>query len=280
MGLRGRRRPLGLVVLVATCGIAATSESRSGNIETAHASALAVIRNLRVCAKAAFNESERCCTKDQRRTPLVSSFFACSADVVVRRSSRLRLQWTYEGADVPAFIVTVSRRYRRYWLYLDVGADFPLPGGSYRCGFAVGHAKKTANFKSAGPTGDAVDLAACDGANTNDYGGFLICRYDESARPISASTSIVCNAVYPNATGKTSAIEILRDGQLVAPPKESHINAPLRQVDNSFAAPHGMTLKAGNYECRFSLDHTVVAHKQFEIAQPAPGRPSLSSVSR
>jgi hypothetical protein len=224
-----------------------------------------LIHNVRVCTKTAFNQSQYRCTRDQRRHALTSSFFACSADILVRHTSVLQLQWTYGRANLPPFTVTVTGRHRRHSLTLDLGADLPLPGGKYRCSFSLGHAVKAATFTSAGPAGEAVDVVACDGANTIASGGFLVCRSDQSGTPFRAPSSIMCNAVYPNAKGKTSTIEMLRDSQLLKQPRESRISEPLWQVKDSFAAPSGQTLANGNYECRFSLNGTIVADKQFQV---------------
>jgi hypothetical protein len=221
------------------------------------------ITRLRVCAYEAFSLRLSSCVKDQRTTALTSSRFVCSARVRVSRPATLRMQWTFEGVKVRPFFESLRpRRIRTHWIKFDIGADVPLPGGAYQCEFAVGRKRAVAKFLSGGPRGDIVDAVVCDEANVFTYGGFPVCRTDQAGTVIRSPNAVICEAVYPNATGHTGRITLLRGTQQLDE-RRFDIQDPMTQHFSRFQA---LSNQPGQYTCRFSLDDNVVIDRPFEVS--------------
>ena len=220
------------------------------------------IANLKACAYEAFSLRLRRCVRDQRATVLTSSRFVCSAAVTVSRPATLRIQWTYEGVKLPPFFHPLAPGRHNHWIKLDIGADFPLPGGTYRCEFSIGRKRARATFVSGGPRGDIVTAVVCDDLNVFMYEGFPVCRTDQAGAVIRSPNAVICQAVYPNATGHVGRITLVRGSEQLGD-RRFTVTEPMQQHYERFRAP---SISPGKYTCRFSLDDNVVVDRPFEIS--------------
>jgi len=221
------------------------------------------ITNVRVCAYEAFSLRLGRCVKDQRGTELISSRFVCSAGVRTSRRASLRMQWTFEGTKLPPFFDSLKPGLSHtHWIRFDIGAGFPLPGGAYQCEFAVGPKRAVAKFVSGGPRGDIIDAVVCDEGNVFRYEGFPVCRTDQAGTAIRSPNAVICEAVYPKATGHVGRVTLLRGTELVDD-RHFSIDEPMSQHYERFQA---LSNQPGQYTCRFSLDDNVVVDRPFEVS--------------
>lgn len=269
----GRYRLFLVGTLSLGLALLAAAESRGRVVDsTDHRAADAVpavrFSNLRVCTYESFSQRLGRCVRDERRAVLVSSRFACSVTVNARARTDLRAQWTYDGVRLSPFLDSVRAGVRHRWLWFDVGAGFPLPGGAYRCEFSAGKAKTSATFVSGGATGEIVTAVVCDTENTTMYGDFPVCRADEAGTVIESPSAIVCLAMYPKAKGRSATIALIREGDLPRP-RTFTVSAPMTQYYERFSTVGRQTMLPGHYVCRFSLDNVVVVETPFEVADSA-----------
>lgn len=220
------------------------------------------IGSLRVCAYEAFSLRLGRCVRDQRKTPLTSSRFVCSAAVTAPRRTTLRLQWTYEGVKLPPFYDLVKPGRHDHWIKFDIGANFPLPGGTYRCEFALGKKRAQATFHSGGPQGDLVTAVVCSDTNVFTYGGFAVCKSDQADTAIQSPNAVICEAIYPKAMGHVGRITLLRGSEQVDD-RRFTIDEPMEQ---HYARFGGSSTPPGLYTCRFWLDDNVVVDRHFETS--------------
>ena len=153
-------------------------------------------------------------------------------------------------------------RTHTHWLKFDIGAGFPLPGGAYQCAFTVGQKRAAAKFLSGGPRGDIVDAVVCDEANVFNYGNFPVCRTDQTGTVIPSPNDVICEAVYPRATGHVGRITLLR-GTEQLDDRRFEIQEPMLQHYSRF---QGLSTRPGQYACRFSLEDNVVIDRPFEVS--------------
>jgi hypothetical protein len=224
--------------------------------------------NLRVCPYESFSQRLGRCVRDERRAVVVSSRFVCSVTVNANARTNLRAQWTYEGVRLSPFLLSVRRGVRNPWIRFDVGAGFPLPGGSYRCEFSAGRARVSAMFVSGGPKGDIVTTVVCDTERTIMYGDFPVCRADEAGTVIESPSAVVCLGMYPKVPGRRATIALVREGELMGR-RIYTVTAPMIQIYARFSTLGRETMLPGHYLCRFSLDDAVIAETPFEVADAA-----------
>jgi hypothetical protein len=223
------------------------------------------LSNLRVCGSTAFSRSRAQCTRDERRTTLVSNRISCSVDADVARPALIRPRTTYNGRAISFRPSRLPRGEWSYWINHDLKINLPLPGGTWGCSFTFGRATVRASFRSGGPTGAIVNTAACRGENTVAYDdGFRVCRSDESGAPLPGTNSAYCYAVYPNETGRLARLAVVSDGEVLQE-VEFRIGEPLWIGVVFVSAPPGQRLPAGSYSCEYHLDGSLAAAKPFTL---------------
>jgi hypothetical protein len=134
-----------------------------------------------------------------------------------------------------------------------------MPGGRYECRYTSGTSTATAYVISSGPVGPIVNTAICDERNARRFGttNFRICQRDDDGAIIPLASSIVCNAVYPQA-GHTYTTHIVDEaGNNVIEASVGELSEPLIQTQKRY----GPILISGRYRCLFSLDGNVVTEK-------------------
>ena len=168
----------------------------------------------------------------------------------------------YEGVTLtPLYDLVKPREHHDHWMKFDVGAGFPLPGGTYRCEFTLGQKRAQATFRSGGPQGDIVTAVVCSDTNVFTYDGFPVCKSDQSGTAIQSPNAVICEAIYPKAMGHVGRLTLLR-GSEVIDDRRFPIEDPMVQHYHRFAAS---SIPPGLYTCRFSLDDNVIVDRQFGI---------------
>ena len=140
-----------ITLILGTPGVAGPLRSASGSIT-----------HFRVCSYSAFTLATKRCRVDQRRQPLLSNRFVCSASVSTKRPTTLNGQWTFDGKPLEIDHLKLRAGTTNVFLQWNLTWSLPLPGGDYGCRISLGSSTESAHFSSSGPTGDVVDLAACD----------------------------------------------------------------------------------------------------------------------
>jgi hypothetical protein len=226
------------------------------------------LSQLRVCPYESFDRVAQTCKRDQRRTTLFSTRFACSAAVDVRTPGRLLVRMLYNGEVAYQFTtrpmpIGVSHP----WIAYNLGT-VPLPGGSWACDFTFAGKTIRAAFRSRGPTGTIIGAAVCGGNETIRFGSsrrLLACRSDRSGSTIAAS-EVVCSGVLPGSASKELRIALLSGGTEVGEPYAGPIGGTLWLVWATFTPPGGgRTFAPGAYVCQFSVDGVTVAEKPFRV---------------
>jgi hypothetical protein len=262
-----------LLLVVARAGGASDvpDEARSvglgGNVEGWQP---ANFSHLRVCAYPAFSLASKRCIKDQRARILVSSKFACSTTIHVRRPKRLRVRMTYRGEPVYQYTSRIlGTGSSDWWISENLGST-PLPGGRWGCDFSFGSARAGASFRSGGPTGAVIGAAVCNAKDSLFYAHHRIraCMRDESTRPIPATSRILRSAVFVEQVGKKGEAQLLAGGKDAAKPDLATLPSPFSIWWTAFApaapAADG-SFVPGDYVCRFSVNDVSAVEKPFRI---------------
>jgi hypothetical protein len=220
--------------------------------------------DMAVCAYGHYSLAIGACTTNQQKRTLISTRFACSATVVARVATKVRMQWRYDSVSLPAFHQSFQSGSWVESIELDSGQpDGPLPGGDYQCRFSDGTVISSASFTSAGPTGPVVDITVCNSTFVFRYKGFPVCKHDESSIPIASPSSILCEGTFPNSRG-TAEIEVVDPNGVDHAPPDSHpIDGALEQIDETVHGP----FTPGSWSCNFGLNGQIVAKKAFQIVQ-------------
>jgi hypothetical protein len=261
-----RRSQVILVGAVATVSLAGVGSAIGTSAELTQRPP-ATLSNLRVCPYESFSHSLHRCTRDFRASVLTSNRFACSIAVLLRRRVQIHGRLTYEGlTQFTATSGALPPGSYRSSIATNIKMNQPLPGGAWACAFSVDGVRRTAAFRSGGPTGPVVDLVACPAAHAIHVGLELICPSDQSSS-IPSSDFVVCNGLYVGQRGKTESIDLLSSGTIIAAGLDNLVDAPVWLAYQRFNPQ-----AAGDYSCRFSVRGAPLADKTFRVSgQPANG---------
>jgi len=219
------------------------------------------LENVRVCGQGALDKSAGECTQDQSRSPILSSSFNCSARARGEPGERFVGRFFYRGQPFQAFGTSVGDKRRGVYIYLTAGPN-PMPGGGWSCELRVGPERVRKAFRSAGPTGPILHVAACRTSRTVLAGPARVCRRDESGSPFPSTGSVTCSAVFAGGKGKLAGIEFLREGRQVF---AGDFKLPLPVTAAGPRLDPDPKLQPGSWACRWSLAGRVLATKQFPI---------------
>jgi hypothetical protein len=262
------RRVVGVISALVIVGVAAPATASEP---------LPRFVSVRVCSYPHFSLTQRRCTKDERGLTVVSNRFVCSFTVIAPRAGIVSMFWAYQGVGLtPIAVHHYAGTTTGIYTKLDTGGALPEPGGAYTCHLSAESARAAAAIKSGGPTGALVDAAVCLGAHARRVRSdrsFPVCQHDESSQPIaaaSAASTVVCNAVYPNAT--TATIELLHAGAVVGDVLTFRTSEPLNQGFLERPSPGAsQPLEPGLYTCRFTASSRhgpETVEKTFSVVQP------------
>jgi hypothetical protein len=198
--------------------------------------------------------------------PLETNKVTCSVTTTTNRPLTLHGLLRYDGSLVYTPSIRMPRGTRIWWFSYTVGANLPLPAGSWSCTFIFGPARTVVPFRTVGPSGDVVDLTVCAGRNTIGPLRNGICRTDESQTGLAATNSLACGLFILHRIGSTAKVEIVDPkGRVIGTYTSRRITSALWPVWvwTTSGAP---TFAAGKYSCRVTIDDTVAVTRTFTIA--------------
>lgn len=219
------------------------------------------LETVRVCGLSALDQTAGECTRDESARPLRSSQFNCSSRATGSAGERFAGRFLYRGQAFPAYGTSVSSTRRGVFIFLTAGPN-PMPGGSWGCELRIGPEVVRKSFRSAGPTGPILHLAACRASRTVPAGPVRVCRRDESGAPFSATESVTCSAVFAGGKGKLASIAFLH-GRTEA--FSGDFTLPLPVTAAGPRLDPRPKLAAGQWSCRWSLAGRVLGTKKFQI---------------
>jgi hypothetical protein len=253
-----RRRGILLGIAIATGALGAVALAATPSSSTGDR-----LQDVRVCGTRALDRAASTCTRDQSGSPLLSSAFNCSARARGEPGERFVGRFFYEGSAFQAFGAPMTNRRRGVYIYLTAGQN-ALPGGRWTCELRVGPERVRKAFRSAGPTGPILYVAACLSSRTIAAGPARVCRRDESLGGFRATDSVTCSALLVGGKGKLAGIEFLREGKQTGLSQDFEL--PLPVVAAGPRLDPDPRLAAGKWACRWSLAGRVLATKQFRIS--------------
>jgi hypothetical protein len=221
------------------------------------------LQEVRVCGAGALDRAAGTCKRDQSRSPIVSSAFNCSARARGEAGERFAGRFLYEGSAFQAFGASLTDRRRGMYIYLTAGPN-PMPGGRWACELRAGPERVRKAFRSAGPTGPILYVAACLTSRTVPAGPARVCRRDESGTTFRPTDTITCSALLVGGKGKLAGIEFLREGKQTGLSQDFEL--PLPVVAAGPRLEPAPSLATGRWTCRWTLAGRVLATKQFRIS--------------
>lgn len=224
-----------------------------------------LLRDLRMCTKAAYNARAYRCSRDERRRPAVSTAALCTIEVRAFSAVTVRARMEFAGGTQYSITRKVPRRTR---LQLAFGVEFPatMPAGAFTCRFTAGKQKASARMRSAGPAGPVVWTAACDSTLLRPDGSG--CGTDQSTAPLASTSSLGCSAWAVGQQGKAVTVELLFESGGVWTRVDGADLRPRRPISAlSITVPSalGAPFAPGSYACRFSVEGRLLGEKLFTV---------------
>jgi hypothetical protein len=225
----------------------------------------ALLRELKVCGKAAYNARAYRCVRDERSHPLVSTAVYCSVTIYAYAAVTVRGKMTYGGE---VLFTHTGKVKARTIFHLALVYDLPvtLPGGRYGCTFSAAGKTVKASMSGGGAPGPVSASSVCTSSHTNP--DFKTCTSDESAQPLAPTTSLTCSGVFVGKKGRFGGIELLYNDNGVWTSLE-HVEGTLKNplVAGFLTVPGllGQPFVPGQYSCRFTVDGQAVAEKLFSF---------------
>ena len=210
-------RAFALLAIAVAAGVAAmtaTASSRPGALrfaagdtplpraESARRPAARLrLHDVRACSYPFFRKRRpRFCVKDESGGTLDSNTFACSLDVEIGKAEIRTWRVTYDGALVYSAQTALEPGSYIAWVWLSLITGVPQPGGAWKCEYTLGPERASAAWRSGGPTGQVVDVVACDesGLHVAAFDPlFGECRSYPGLTVFQSPRAIACTAAIP-----------------------------------------------------------------------------------